>query len=111
MRVGIIVSILLSSVFLFYTNCGKVGEYGIATIAGDAAAGEVVYTSVTPACVSCHGASGGGVFGQAGSIVGKAGKVMSTVRSGISTMPGYSTSDISDQELIDLAAYVATFTP
>ena len=94
---------------VFYTNCGEFGDTSKA-LSGDPANGQLVYTSVTPACVNCHGATGGGVFGQGSSIIGKSNRVANAVRNGIATMPSYNTTDITDQELADLIAYVAQFT-
>jgi mono/diheme cytochrome c family protein len=78
---------------------------------GDPEAGEEIYTTLaSPTCITCHGADGTGVPGQAGSIVGKASATISeTVRSGISTMPAYSQIEITDRQMSDLLAYVATF--
>jgi mono/diheme cytochrome c family protein len=108
MRTALILSTVLSFVLVFYTNCGSIGDKAASAIAGDPDEGELVYTGVTPSCVSCHGADGTGVFGQAGSIVGKSNKVASTIRSGISSMPSYNADAINAQELADLIAYVST---
>lgn len=57
-------------------------------------------------CADCHGSSGGGGSGGS-SIKGKSSQVSSAVRNGISSMPSYSTSLISDANLSVLITYVS----
>ncbi len=79
----------------------------ILDLQGDATAGETVYADN---CASCHGADGTGQ-GEFPGIVGEVGEgneseVLAVVLNGQGNMPAF--DSLSDQELADLLAFLAT---
>lgn len=75
-------------------------------VAADPQKGQAVYTS-SLSCLACHGANAQGVIGP--SLIGKSPESFSTsVRAGKGGMPAFSTSQLSDADLSNIIAYLAT---
>jgi quinol---cytochrome-c reductase cytochrome c subunit len=75
---------------------------------GDAARGQAVWTTN---CAHCHGAIGQGGVAGAGAwtpaVIGSSPQVIAeAIRVGPFQMPGFSQSQISDQEVADIAAFI-----
>lgn len=73
----------------------------IASLTGDTTSGQTLYTSN---CSSCHGSDG-----QSGSVsknltAKSSAEIISTVLTGTGSMPSF--SDLSDQDIADVTAYV-----
>lgn len=82
------------------------GEKAISSAAGDAAKGKATFAS--KGCSACHGANGEGTV-AAPSLKGfPADKLKDQVRGPKGKMPPFGTSQLSDSEIADLAAFVAT---
>ncbi len=58
-------------------------------------------------CASCHGADGSGTVAGPDIVGEGVGEIVSTVRTGDGTMPGFPVAAISDADLVGLADYVA----
>jgi mono/diheme cytochrome c family protein len=96
-------NLLWIAVSLLLVSCGS-SNLQEALPTGVAANGGSVFTSN---CQSCHGATGTGGTGPNIQSSSSA-TIQSAVRSGPSSMPSYSQSEISSQQLADLIAYIAT---
>lgn len=85
------------------SGSGSSGASGGGQAAGNASAGQAVFQQN---CNSCHP---GGNQGTGPTIKGKpADTVRNKVRAGGGGMPAFTTAQVSDQQLSDLAAYVGT---
>lgn len=113
----VLFSILSLSVLVMYSNCGKVGESGLATSEsleeGDPDRGILVYTidGAEPACINCHGSDGMLVIGvdlktfsdnDISAVIRGTGSVSS------GSMPIFDTTELSEQDLVDVIAYIRT---
>ncbi|MBI4332475.1 MAG: cytochrome c [Chloroflexi bacterium] len=75
------------------------------TAAGDIQRGRTVYASL--GCAACHGAEGQGGIGPA--LKGKdAASVKSAIRSGKGTMPAFSPAQLTDADLDNIIAFLAS---
>lgn len=118
MKIYVLFSILSVAVLVLYSNCGKVGDSGLATSGslieeGDPDRGRVVYTvdGNEPACINCHGSDGTFVLGvdlktfsdeDIRDMVRGTGSVSS------GAMPVFDITELSDQDLADVIAYIRT---
>jgi mono/diheme cytochrome c family protein len=115
MKIAIVLIMLGLSTILMYNNCGKVGDSGLAsngseTTEGDPVAGGIVYNSAAgsePSCFTCHGANGMQYLGVDLKTYSAA-QIETAVRIGPGIMPVYDSSEISEQQLVDLIAYIQT---
>jgi mono/diheme cytochrome c family protein len=113
MKIALLIITICLSTLLMYNNCGKVGDSGLAAtgsedLTGDPVAGGIVYNSAAgaePACFNCHGADGMQYLGVDLKTY-SALQIENAVRVGPGVMPVYDTSEISDQQLADLIAYI-----
>lgn len=99
-------------ILIMYSNCGKVGDTGAsdsASLEGDPTRGSLVYSvdGTQLACVTCHGSDGAGVVGVDLKLMSP-NDIETAVRTGPSTMPQYSYTDLTDQQLIDVITYIQT---
>jgi mono/diheme cytochrome c family protein len=118
MKIYVLFSILSLSVLVMYSNCGKVGESGLATSEsvieeGDPARGILVYSTDgdQPACINCHGSDGMLVIGvdlKTFSDSEIRGMIRGTGSVSSGAMPVYDTIDLSEQDLADVIAYIRT---
>jgi ubiquinol-cytochrome c reductase cytochrome c subunit len=80
--------------------CGSSESTGLPT--GVATSGLPLYSAQ---CMSCHGITGTGLSGP--SIISKsASGIQTAVRNGPGDMPAWTESEISDQDLADIIAYI-----
>ncbi|OFW01211.1 MAG: hypothetical protein A3I61_08220 [Acidobacteria bacterium RIFCSPLOWO2_02_FULL_68_18] len=81
--------------------------------AGNAEAGKTHWALGNTSCRNCHGADGEGAFGPAlaGRIDVTYERFRSYVRNPVGRMPAYVESELSDQEIADMAAYFSGLPP
>lgn len=114
MKTAVLLIVLSLGVLTFYTNCGKVGESAYSQSKsveqGDPSRGSLVYAidGTKPACLSCHGAYGTLVVGVdlRATPADQIRHVMTV--SPPSGMPLYTAGDLTEQNIIDLIAYIQT---
>ncbi len=97
-----LIPIVLTS--LFIGACGskdRVDE--VAALEGDPANGAIVYADT---CAGCHGADGSGGSGPNLQGEDEREEIIEVVLYGEEDMPGYD-GDLTDQEIADVADYVA----
>ena len=99
---------------------GVVTAYGITARAqggaaptGNAEAGKAVFAFGNTSCSNCHGTNGEGAFGPAlaGRVDLSYDRFKSYVRNPAGRMPAYVDSELTDQEIADLAAYFSSIPP
>jgi mono/diheme cytochrome c family protein len=100
-------------VLVGYSNCGQVGETGLTSSTslqtGDPAQGAMIYNidGTKPACITCHAADGTGVLGVDLKTFSDE-DIETAIRTGPAGMTFYNTTDISEQQLLHLLAYIRT---
>jgi ubiquinol-cytochrome c reductase cytochrome c subunit len=91
---------IFSIAMLWLVACGSTDAVDLPT--GTAATGAPLYVSN---CLSCHGSDGTG--GSGPDITSSSSKnIQSAVRNGPSDMPAWTESEITDQNLADIIAYI-----
>lgn len=113
MKFYVLFVFLSFGMLIMYSNCGQVGETGASSaesvIEGDATRGALVYNvdGAQLACVTCHGSAGTTVVGVDLKTF-SANDIETAVRTGPGTMPQFSYTDLTDQQLADVIAYIQT---
>ncbi len=110
----VLVFLIAPLVVLFQVAAGGVAaaQTNVAAPVGDPAGGKAVWALGNTACRNCHGPEGEGAFGPV-----LAGRKLSFerfkdyVRNPAGRMPAYIESELTDQEIADLAAYFNSLPP
>lgn len=94
------------------TRAAQSGAAAPADLVGTAEAGKAHYTFGNTSCSNCHGLNGEGRYGPA--LAGRNityARFRTYVRSPLGRMPAYPASELSDQEIADMAVYFASLPP
>ena len=111
MRTRLILGFIITGMLLttIFNNCGNVGDAVVDTsFVADPEIGQEVYTLTTsPACISCHGADGTLEPGIDLRLFSDS-AINAAVRIGPGGMPMYNSTDLTDQNIAHLIAYIRT---
>ena len=87
-------------------------QLGTSPTEGDPQAGDALWNGAATLCRNCHGSQGEGAFGP--DLAGRAltvAQFRQAVRQPWGIMPGYTTDQLSNQDLADIRAYLMTRPP